>query len=120
MGWELTNDRQIWLQLVDILQRRIVSGQYPAGSRIPSVRDLAAEAGVNPNTMQRALSALEEHGLLSASRNAGRYVTQDEARIAATRQNLAQTELEQFSQRMRQLGYEEEAMKAFITKGENL
>ena len=75
MPWELQNNRQIWLQLAEVLTRRIVSGQYPAGIRIPSVRDLAAEAGVNPNTMQRALAAMEEQGLVSAQRNTGRFVT---------------------------------------------
>ena len=77
MAWKLNPERQIWLQLVDVLKFRIVSGQYPAGVKLPSVRELAAEAGVNPNTMQRALAALEESGLVSAQRNTGRYVTQD-------------------------------------------
>lgn len=54
MAWKLNPERQIWLQLVDVLKFRIVSGQYPAGVKLPSVRELAAEAGVNPNTMQRA------------------------------------------------------------------
>lgn len=58
MAWKLNPERQIWLQLVDVLKFRIVSGQYPAGVKLPSVRELAAEAGVNPNTMQRALAAL--------------------------------------------------------------
>ena len=57
MAWKLNPERQIWLQLVDVLKFRIVSGQYPAGVKLPSVRELAAEAGVNPNTMQRALAA---------------------------------------------------------------
>ena len=57
MSWKLSTDRQIWLQLEEILTQRVVSGQYPPGVRIPSVRDLAAEAGVNPNTMQRTLAA---------------------------------------------------------------
>ena len=53
MGWKLNNDRQIWMQLVEVLRMRIVTGRYPAGERMPSVRERAAEAGVNPNTMQR-------------------------------------------------------------------
>ena len=71
MAWKLNPERQIWLQLVDVLKFRIVSGQYPAGVKLPSVRELAAEAGVNPNTMQRALAALEESGLVSAQRSGG-------------------------------------------------
>ena len=60
MDWVLENDRPIFQQLYEQLARRIVSGSYPPGSRLPSVRELAAEAGVNPNTMQRALAQLEQ------------------------------------------------------------
>lgn len=118
MGWKLSSDRQIWLQLVDVLKFRIVSGQYPAGVKLPPVRELAAEAGVNPNTMQRALSFLEDSGLVSALRNTGRYVTQDEALIAGTRRTLAEAELQTFLERMRQLGYRPEEIQDFLQKGE--
>ena len=63
MAWKLEDDRPIWLQLSQQLARRIITGTYPPGSRLPSVRELAAEAGVNPNTMQRALAQLEQEGL---------------------------------------------------------
>lgn len=106
MEWELRNDRPIWLQLVEMLTRRIVSAHYPAGTRMPSVRELAAEFGVNPNTMQRALSAMEESGLVEAQRSSGRFVTRDTARIAQKREALAQSELEIFLERMAQLGYD--------------
>lgn len=120
MPWNLQNDRQIWLQLAEVLTQRIVSGQYPTGIRLPSVRDLAAEAGVNPNTMQRALASLEERNLLSAQRNAGRFVTQDEALIAATRQALAEEELSSFCEKMRQLGFTQEELAQLLkTKGES-
>ena len=78
MAWKLNPERQIWLQLVDVLKFRIVSGQYPAGVKLPSVRELAAEAGVNPNTMQRALAVLEESGLVSAQRMRQLGYTQEE------------------------------------------
>lgn len=106
MPWNFDNDRQIWLQLVEVLTRRIVSGKYPAGAKIPSVRDLAAEAGVNPNTMQRALTHLEESGIVTAQRNTGRFVTEDEALLSSTRQNLAQQELDIFCEKMRLLGFD--------------
>ena len=105
MAWKLNPERQIWLQLVDVLKFRIVSGQYPAGVKLPSVRELAAEAGVNPNTMQRTLAAMEEAGLLTSQRNTGRFVTQDTALIRATRDALAQRELSLFREKMKQLGY---------------
>lgn len=116
MGWKLTNDRQIWMQLVEVLRMRIVTGQYPAGERMPSVRELAAEAGVNPNTMQRALSALEESMLVSAVRSTGRFVTQDEALIAAAREKIAEEELDQFLIQMHQLGYDTDAIAQLIAK----
>lgn len=119
LSWELVNDRPIWVQLIEQLTRRIVSGEYPPGARVPSVRDLAAEAGVNPNTMQRALSGLEERGLLVAQRNIGRFVTQDAALIVGMRQELAEQELAVFKRRMRLLGYQDQEILEFVSaKGE--
>ncbi|MGM9554687.1 MAG: GntR family transcriptional regulator [Faecousia sp.] len=120
LPWKLQSDRPIWVQLAEVLTQRIVSGQYPAGIRIPSVRDLAADAGVNPNTMQRALTALEERGLVSAQRNTGRFVTEDEALIAETRKTLAQEELSVFCEKMRQLGFDANELAQLLqTKGES-
>ena len=90
MGWILDKNRPIYLQLVETLQSRIVSGAYPPGAKIDSVRDLAAEAAVNPNTMQRALAELEQSGLLRAERTAGRFVTEDKELIAAVRNREAE------------------------------
>ena len=119
LSWELVNDRPIWVQLIEQLTRRIVSGEYPPGARVPSVRDLAAEAGVNPNTMQRALSGLEERGLLVAQRSIGRFVTQDAALIVRMRQELAEQELAVFKRRMRLLGYQDQEIMEFVSaKGE--
>ena len=119
MPWELDSDRPIYAQIVDRLKHEIVSGVYPPGSRLPSVRDLAAQASVNPNTMQRALAALEESGLVSAQRNTGRYVTQDEACIRETRRSLAQAEIDAFCARMRQLGYTQEEIATVFGGNEN-
>ena len=118
MSWKLSTDRQIWMQLTEVLTQRVVSGQYPPGIRIPSVRDLAAEAGVNPNTMQRALAAMEAEGLLTSQRNTGRYVTQDTDQIAATRNRLAERELALFREKMKQLGYSGQEITQLLMKGE--
>lgn len=118
MPWELKADRQIWLQLVEMITEQIVSGQYPPGVRIPSVRDLAAEAGVNPNTMQRALAYLEDSALVSAQRNSGRYVTEDTDLIAFTRRKLALAEWGKFNDKMKQLGFSEEEISELCTKKE--
>lgn len=119
MSWKLSTDRQIWMQLTEVLTQRVVSGQYPPGIRIPSVRDLAAEAGVNPNTMQRALAAMEEEGLLTSQRNTGRYVTQDTDQIAATRNRLAERELALFQEKMKQLGYSGQEITQLLMKGDS-
>ena len=96
MGWQLDKDRPIYIQLVEELQSRIVSGRYPPGSKVASVRDLAAEAAVNPNTMQRALAELEQNGLLRAERTSGRFVTEDAALIASVRKELAREKIGAF------------------------
>ena len=85
MEWKMDGSRPIWIQLYEQLTRRIVSGQYPVGTRVPSVRELAAEAGVNPNTMQRAMAYLEERGLVVGNRTQGRVVTEDRDKIHAVR-----------------------------------
>lgn len=106
MPWKLNSDRPIYAQLVEQVELRILSGAYPPGSRLPSVRDMAQEAAVNPNTMQRALAQLEEAGLLVTQRTSGRQVTEDTGMIAQARERLAKEQIEQFLENMRKLGYE--------------
>ena len=110
MGWQLDKNRPIYIQLVEELQSRIVSGAYPPGAKDDSVRDLAAEAAVNPNTMQRALAELEQSGLLRAERTSGRFVTEDEELIAAVRKSLAKEKIEAFVRDMSVLGYRKQDM----------
>ena len=86
---DLDDSRPIWIQLVDAFRHRIVSGQWAPGSKIPSVRELASGAGVNPTTVQRALAELDRTGLTSAERTAGRFVTADAAVLDAVRRELA-------------------------------
>ena len=78
MKWQFSNDAPIYSQLIEQIKVGIVSGAFPPGERLPSVRDLATEAGVNPNTMQRALAELERDGLVYSQRTAGRFVTEDQ------------------------------------------
>ena len=85
MTWHFDNDRPIYTQLLEQILFLIVSGQYPPGSKLPSVRDLASEASVNPNTMQRALTELERSGLIYSQRTSGRFVTEDRAMKCAER-----------------------------------
>ena len=89
MPWNLDNNRPIYLQLVERIQMDIVSGVYHAGDKLPSVRELAADAAVNPNTMQKAFTELERSGLVYTQRTNGRYITEDQERISRVREELA-------------------------------
>jgi len=104
VSWEFANDRAISPQIVEIIQRGILSGVYPPGSALPSVRALAVEAGVNPNTMQKALADLESQGLLRTQRNSGRTVTDDERLIMKLKEHATAIHINQFFARMQELG----------------
>lgn len=120
MAWNLQSDRPIYAQLVDQIQRMIVTGIFPAGSRLPSVRELAAEAAVNPNTMQRALVRLEEDGLLYTQRTNGRYVTEETDRIMEVKRSLAEELIREFIENMSRLGYtKEQAVDLLEKEGEH-
>jgi len=114
MDWKLDDGRPIWVQLAENLTRRIVSGQYPPGSRLPAVRELAQEAGVNPNTMQRALAQLETDGLAASNRTAGRTVTEDAAVLENTRRHLARQNIAFYLNSMAQLGYDADQAAALL------
>ncbi|MCI8336337.1 MAG: GntR family transcriptional regulator [Peptococcaceae bacterium] len=104
MSWEFDSNRPIYLQLMEQLKINIITGVYPPGSKIPSVRDLAMETGVNPNTMQRALTELERENLLYSQRTNGRFVTEDEKMIKALQQDLAQQQIKEFISHMKTIG----------------
>ena len=105
MQWSFSNDLPIYSQLIGQIKVGIVSGVFPTGERLPSVRDLATGAGVNPNTMQRALAQLETEGLVRTERTAGRFVTEDTALIEQLRADTAQTLAADFLEKMRGIGY---------------
>ncbi|HIU77512.1 MAG TPA: GntR family transcriptional regulator [Candidatus Pelethocola excrementipullorum] len=104
MPWNLDSKRPIYEQILERVQLDIVTGHYKAGDKLPSVRDLAAEAAVNPNTMQKALSELERSGLLYAQRTSGRYVTDDKTLIKTMKSQLATMQVREFITKMKQLG----------------
>lgn len=116
MAWDLDSDRPIYAQLVERIQMQIVSGFYPPGSKLPSVRELAAVAAVNPNTMQKAFAELERSGLIITQRTNGRSVTEDTEMIQEIRQELAKEQLEAFFSKMKELGYSEKEMIDLIVK----
>lgn len=106
MLWKLNSDRPIYAQIVERIQMQIVSGYYPPGGRLPSVRELATEAGVNPNTMQKAFSELERGGLIITQRTSGRTVTEETRVIKTTQKELAAIQIQEFLTQMKALGYE--------------
>lgn len=114
MAWELRNDRPIYLQLMEEIQRRITAGLYLPGEKLPSVRDMASEAAVNPNTMQKALSELERDGLVYSQRTSGRYITEDSDLINALKETLAKKQTEDFFQKMQQLGFSVPQTLSFV------
>ena len=114
MAWDIRADRPVYLQLVEHLQTAVVTGEYPPGSRIPPVRELAGQAGVNPNTMQRALQELESRGLLQAQRTAGRTVTADDTALQALRRRRAGTLAAEFLHQMQALGLTEAEIETLL------
>ncbi len=119
MAWNLSTDKPIYSQLVEIIQIQITSGKYKAGDRLPSVRELAAEASVNPNTMQKALAELERNALIITQRTSGRIVTEDTELIQKTQANLADKYIENFFRAMKELGYSAEDILSLVQKTVN-
>jgi len=105
MSWEFQDHLPIYAQLMDTLKRRIITGRYLPGEKLPSVRELAAEAGINPNTVQRAFSELEREGLIYTQRATGKYVTENADEIKSARQALAKTQVAEFLSNMQSLGF---------------
>ena len=114
MAWQMNSERPIYSHLYDKILVRIVCGIYKAGNRLPSVRELAAEASVNPNTMQRAFAELEHSGLIVTQRNSGRVVTEDMTKIETARHQLALTQVNTFIANVRELGYSDQEIMELI------
>lgn len=108
MAWDLNSDRPIYAQIVEKIQLQIVSGHYTPGDKLPSVRDLAAVACVNPNTMQKAFTELERSGLIITQRTSGRMVTEDKSMIKDIQKNLAEEQIKSFLAKMNEIGYKKE------------
>lgn len=116
MEWNICNDLPIYAQLVEQIKLAVVSGVFSPGERLASVRDMAAEAGVNPNTMQRALQELEREGIVYSQRTAGRFVTEDVGLIGAVKRSLAGERVKSFLGSMAKLGYGGEEILALLSE----
>lgn len=114
MGWYFSAGRPVYVQLIERIRADILSGRYPPESPFPTVRQLAFEAAVNPNTMQRALGELEREGLLVTHGTVGRFVTGDEAVLTAARQATTAAALEELLATARERGISRRELLAFI------
>lgn len=120
MAWDLNSDRPIYLQLAERIQMQIVSGQYTSGGKLPSVRELAAVAAVNPNTMQKAFAELERSGLIITQRTNGRTITEDKELIDSARRKLAQEQMALFFKNMGELGYSRQEALGLLMKEQEI
>lgn len=114
MPWELDENLPIYLQLIEELKRRIINSTYQPGCKLPAVRELAADAGVNPNTMQRALAHMEQSGLIYTQRTSGRFLTDDREKIERLRWDAANGLIRDFLRKMREIGIERDAVCKMI------
>ena len=116
MPWILDSSRPIYLQIIERVQMDIITGRYQPGDKLPSVRDLAQEAAVNPNTMQKALSELERSGLIYSQRTSGRFITEDKELIHQMKKELAAAEVSAFVAHMKQLGITPEEIRQLLAE----
>lgn len=114
MECEFTNDKPIYLQIMDYFKAQIISGELSQGSRLDSVRDLAVKVKVNPNTMQKALSELERIGLVRTERTSGRFITDDKEKIMNMKKELAEAEISAFLEKMKSFGFDKEEVIKII------
>ena len=118
MEWKFRSDLPIYSQLVEQIKLGIVSGKLLPGERLMSVRDMATEAGVNPNTMQRALQELERDGMVYSQRTAGRFVTENMQVIERAKKKFAEEQIRGFLEAMKKLGYQREEILALLKEKE--
>ena len=119
MEWKLDDSRPIWPQLKEQLIIAIVAGEYNMGGSFPTVRELAEDAGVNRNTMQRALSELEHDGFVTTNRTAGRTVTTDEGLVTRMKESIAKKSIEKLRKEMAAIGYSaDDVVKMIKERGE--
>lgn len=116
MEWNFKNGIPIYTQIIDEMTMRIASGEYAPGDKLQSVRDMAMDAGVNPNTMQRALSELERRGLVYSERTSGRFVTKDEKILNDLHSELAQRYFGELTEKLRKIGMDDSGIRKAVEK----
>ena len=119
MEWKFSDDVPIYLQIIEMMKIDIVSGKYKSGDRLPAVRDLAMETGVNPNTVQRAYTELERQGLVQSERTSGRFVSIDEKKIEELRKDVADEYIRDLYTKLRKLGMDDKKIRDAVNRWED-
>ena len=119
MKWKFSDDVPIYLQIIERMKVDIVSGKYESGDKLPAVRDLAMEAGVNPNTVQKSYAELERQGLVQSERTSGRFVSIDDQKMKELRKELAKDYIEELFVRLKSLGMDDLAIKDAVNNWED-
>ena len=114
MEWKFQDDTPLYLQIMEQMKMRIAAGEFQANEKLPSVRELALEAGVNPNTMQKALSELEREGYVYSQRTAGRFVAELQGRQEDLKESLAKEHMELYLANMEKIGYSRKEAAALL------
>lgn len=115
MAWTFDEKSPIYLQIAYRVKLKIASKELSMGQQLLPVREFAHEAGVNPNTVQRAFQELEKEGLVYSARTSGRFVTEDEKLIDQKRHEIAQSLMKNFVTEMAAIGFSSPEIKAIIT-----
>ncbi len=116
MVWEFSKDKPIYAQIIEHIEKSVISGEYKPGDKLPPVRELAVLAAVNPNTMQRALQELEKSGLLFTKRTSGRFITEDTDMINELKENFARKQVFEFYQKMQSIGLTKQEIIIYVQK----
>lgn len=114
MEYQFDNDKPIYLQMVELIKTEIISGRLKSGEKIPSVRELAVQAKVNPNTVQKALAELERCGLIYTERTNGKFVTDNKSIIKAYRDDIINEKVESFLKDMIHIGVSEDEIREYL------
>lgn len=114
MEYQFDNDKPIYLQMVELIKTEIISGRLKSGEKIPSVRELAVQAKVNPNTAQKALAELERCGLIYTERTNGKFVTENKSIIKAYRDGIINEKVESFLKDMIHIGVSEDEIREYL------
>ena len=116
MAWEFSKDKPIYIQIIEYMQKGIISGEYKPGDKLPPVREMAVSAAVNPKTMQKALQELEKDNLLFTKRTSGRFITEDTNMIDELKESFVRKQIFDFYKKMQSIGLTKQEIIIYVKK----